>query len=105
MLISKFCLNEFDRTRHKRRRKGSTQEALDARGGDIARDGIVLDLGSNRYKVSSQSVPDAYYEVTVMHVCWKCTCPYHVRVTAASMYARCRAWWRRYASAGWTSCV
>ncbi len=66
-------------TRHKRRRKGSTQEALDARGGDIARDGVVLDLGLNRYKVSSQSVPDAYYEVTVMHVCWKCTCPYHVR--------------------------
>ena len=66
-------------TRHKRRRKGSTQEALDARGGDIARDGIVLDLGSNRYKVSSQSVPDAYYEVTVMDGCWKCTCPYHVR--------------------------
>ncbi len=66
-------------TRHKPRRKGSAQEAPDARGGDIVRDGVVLDLGSNRYKVSSQSVPDAYYEVTAMDGCWKRACPYHVR--------------------------
>ena len=55
--------------RHKRRRNGSAQGALDARGGDIAPDDVVLDLGSNRYKVSSQSVPYAYYGVTVMYVC------------------------------------
>lgn len=39
--------------------------------------GIILDLGSGRYRVSSQSRPDSYYEVTVMDNCWKCTCPYH----------------------------
>ena len=37
-----------------------------------------MDLGSNRYKVSFQSVPDAYYEVTAMYVCRKCACPYHM---------------------------
>ena len=44
-------------------RRGSTRQAPDARGEDMARDGTVLDIGFNRYLVSSQSVVHAFYDV------------------------------------------
>ena len=61
-----------------KRRRGSTQQALDARGEDIARDGAILDIGSNRYLVSSQSVVHAFYDVGFGPDGWRCSCPYHL---------------------------
>ena len=48
----------------KTRRRGSFQNDIDERGKSIIQWGVVLDLGSGRYKVSSQSVVDAFYDVT-----------------------------------------
>lgn len=62
----------------KGRSRGSAREDLDARSREIIRTGVILDLGSGRYMVSSQSKPGSYYEVTVTDNCWRCTCPYHV---------------------------
>lgn len=62
----------------KGRRRGSTREELDARGKDVVQKGVILDLGSGRYMVSSCSKPDSYYEVTVINNCWRCTGPYYV---------------------------
>ena len=38
----------------------------------------ILDIGSARYKVSSQSVADAFYDVSFGPDGWRCTCPYHL---------------------------
>ena len=61
-----------------RRRGGSSQQVLDARGKEIVRSGTILDIGSARYKVSSQSVADAFYDVSFGPDGWRCTCPYHL---------------------------
>ena len=63
----------------RRRKRGSDQKSITGRGVQIAESGLILDLGSGRYKVSSQSVPGAFYDVTVTDHVWKCTCPYHAR--------------------------
>ena len=65
-------------TQKKTRRKGSSQKDIDERGKSIIQGGVVLDLGHGRYKVSSQSVADAFYDVTVTDNCWRCTCAYHI---------------------------
>ena len=65
-------------TQKKPRRKGSSQKDIDERGKSIIQGGVVLDLGHGRYKVSSQSVADAFYDVTVTDNCWRCTCAYHI---------------------------
>ena len=64
--------------KQKSRRNGSSKEKLDARSKEIVQDGIILDTGSGRYMVTSQSKQDSYYEVTVMDNCWRCTCSYHI---------------------------
>ena len=61
-----------------RRRGGSSQQALDARGKEIVRSGTILYIGSARHKVSSQSVADAFYDVSFGPDGWRCTCPYHL---------------------------
>ena len=61
-----------------RHRGGSSQQVLDARGKEIVRSGTILDIGSARYKVSSQSVADAFYDVSFGPDGWRCTCPYHL---------------------------
>ena len=58
-----------------RHRGGSSQQVLDARGKEIVRSGTILDIGSARYKVSSQSVADAFYDVSFGPDGWRCTCP------------------------------
>ena len=63
--------------RHKGNRSTS-KELMDVRSENIALNDIILGLGSGRYKVSSQSESDLYYDVTVMDNSWKCTCPYFV---------------------------
>ena len=59
-------------------RGGSSQQVLDARGKEIVRSGTILDIGSARCKVSSQSVADAFYDVSFGPDGWRCTCPYHL---------------------------
>ena len=61
-----------------RRRRGSSQQVLEARGREIAQNGIILDIGSGRYRVSSQSVADAFYDVSFGPDGWRCTCRYHL---------------------------
>ena len=61
-----------------RRRRGSSQQVLESRGREIVQNGTVLDIGSNRYRVSSQSVADAFYDVSFGPDGWGCTCPYHL---------------------------
>ena len=51
---------------------------LEARGKEIVQSGTILDLGSFQYKVSSQSVADAFYDVSFGPDGWRCTCPYHL---------------------------
>ena len=51
---------------------------LEARGREIAQNGIILDIGSGRYRVSSQSVADAFYDVSFGPDGWRCTCRYHL---------------------------
>ena len=61
-----------------RRHGGSSQQVLDARGKEIVRSGTILDIGSAKYKVSSQSVADAFYDVSFGPDGWRCTCQYHL---------------------------
>ncbi len=59
-------------------RRGSSQQVLEARGKEIVQSGTILDLGSFRYKVSAQSVVDAFYDVSLGPDGWRCTCQYHL---------------------------
>ncbi len=56
-----------------RHRGGSSQQVLDARGKEIVRSGTILDIGSARHKVSSQSLADAFYDVSFGPGGWRCT--------------------------------
>ena len=56
-------------TKKKPRRNGSSQNDIDERGKSIIQGGVILDLGSGMYKVSFQSVADAFYDVTVTDNC------------------------------------
>lgn len=87
-VVAEFCSNKFVMTQRKHRYKGSAQAAPDARGRGIVQDGIVLALGSNRYK-ASQSVPDLYYELTAMFDAESVRArTISVGATVASAYAR-----------------
>ena len=44
----------------------------------IIQNGMILDIGSARYRVSSQSVIHAHYDVTYGANGWRCSCPYHI---------------------------
>ena len=39
---------------------------------------MILDIGSMRYLVSSQSVADAHYDVAFGRDGWWCSCPYNL---------------------------
>ncbi len=60
------------------RRRGSSQQVLEARSKEIVQSATILDLGSFRYKVSSQSVADTFYDISFGPDGWRCTCPYHL---------------------------
>lgn len=61
-----------------RRRKQPTQATLIQKGIEIIKNGQILHLGNGRYKVSSQSYPGMFYDVTVLDHAWKCSCAYHI---------------------------
>ena len=61
-----------------KRGNGSPKQELENRAKEIIQNKNILDIGSDRYKVESQSVDNAFYEVTFGENGWKCTCPYHI---------------------------
>ena len=61
----------------RKRGGGSTRPDLEARAQDILENGIILDLGSNRFRVSSQSQKNRFYDVGFLDVC-KCSFPYNI---------------------------
>ena len=62
----------------KRHGNGSAVALLNARAEEIIQNGMILDIGSARYRVSSQSVIHTYYDVTYGANGWRCSCPYHI---------------------------
>ncbi|MCG8529038.1 MAG: hypothetical protein MI749_00065, partial [Desulfovibrionales bacterium] len=48
----------------RRRKRGPDQKSITGRGMQIAESRLMPDLGSGRYKISSQPVPGAFYDVT-----------------------------------------
>ncbi len=62
--------------RRKRVKNGSPRRDLEKRARQIVRRGIILDLGSNVFRVSSQSQKHRYCEVRFPGD-WSCDCAYH----------------------------
>ena len=58
------------------RGNGSSRGKLEERASVILERGVILHLGMNRFRVSSQSRTDRYYDVSFLDA-WRCTCPYH----------------------------
>ena len=70
--------------KQKRATRNGSQK-LQERACEIVMDGIILDLGLGRYRVSSQSELKKFYDVTLtVDNCWKCSCPYHVNRKGAA---------------------
>ena len=55
-----------------RRHGGSSQQVLESCDKEIVRSGTILDIGSTKYKVPSQSVADAFYDVSFGSDGWRC---------------------------------
>ena len=47
-----------------KRHRGSSEQVLESKSKEIVQDGVILDSSSDRYKVSSQLVADAFYDVS-----------------------------------------
>ena len=64
----------------KKRLQHRGSQKLLQRACEIIRDGVILDLGSGRYRVLSQTEPDMFYDVTLtVDSCWRCSCAYHLK--------------------------
>ena len=60
----------------KRVKNGSPRHVLETKAKQIVNDGMILDLGHGRFKVSSQTHEEKYYDVCFLDG-WSCTCEYH----------------------------